>query len=266
LRLHAGISAPDDRAELPARYQAALSAAEQALYGGASFEHADPGAARGENPMAVLRRRMVQVAGENPQQISPLFARFVEAAAVHCAYRLEPTRAHLEAGFEQITDALKSTGNLDERGLGDLRGALEKNAADANTIRELAAAYQPVISDLELALQRPIGAGQDRAMRRALTFVREHLTEPLPLSKVARVAGFAPRYFAKLFVRDERVTLQQYVSALRLARAKQLLASTTLTVERVRQLSGFRTRVHFHRAFKQAFGTTPTEFRNASPP
>jgi AraC-like DNA-binding protein len=52
------------------------------------------------------------------------------------------------------------------------------------------------------------------------------------------------------------------VKGLRVERAEQLLSGTAMRVEQVRKLSGYRTRTHFHRAFKEATGVTPTEFRD----
>jgi AraC-like DNA-binding protein len=98
-------------------------------------------------------------------------------------------------------------------------------------------------------------------MRRALTFMREHLAERLTLAQLARVAGFAPTYFSKLLRRGQGVTLDQHLQGLRLARAKQILATSTLTIGRVAELSGFRSRTYFQQVFRRRIGVTPIEYR-----
>lgn len=97
-----------------------------------------------------------------------------------------------------------------------------------------------------------------------MLFVRDHLAEPLSVERVAKVSGFAPRYFSKLFAQNEGTTFHQYVLGLRLEQAKRTLLWTTLSVERIGQLVGFSTRSHFHRAFVAAVGVTPLEYRNRS--
>ncbi|HEV8244495.1 MAG TPA: AraC family transcriptional regulator, partial [Polyangiaceae bacterium] len=56
-------------------------------------------------------------------------------------------------------------------------------------------------------------------------------------------------------------TFARYLHELRLARAKQLLKGTSLSVEQVQKLVGFQTRTNFHRAFRKGVRMTPIEYR-----
>jgi AraC-like DNA-binding protein len=258
--LHVGLSAHDDDAPLPARYQAALSAAEKALSAGQPIAFGGQRSTHAVSPLGELRRELANVVRETPSMLSAHFDRYIETIAVHCGYGLEPTRAHVEAGFDQILDALGTTGALDDRGLTDLQGTLER-AARAETVRDLLLAYRRAVSDVEHAVLHPKEARQERSVRRATEFIREHLGDPLTLPRVARAAGFAPSYFSKLFARSEKTTFQRYVRKLRVERAKQMLETTTLGVERIGQLSGFRTRTSFHTAFRAVLRMTPAQYR-----
>ncbi len=261
-RLHVGVGAVDDRLTLPARFQAALAAAERALSQGRSMLHAERGPHRRDaSQLSQMRRLLGAAVLERPTLLSPSFDRYIEAVRVHCGYRFEPTRAHLEAGLDQVLDALRSTLALDERSLDELGRTLDRAGSEVSTVEELSEAYRRAVSDVVLAISRPKDARQDRSIRRALAFVRDHFGERLTLDKVAKVAGFAPRYFSRVFAKTEQTTLQLYVRRLRLERAKHMIASTNLQMQRVGQLCGFPTRIYFHRAFKQAFGMTPLEYR-----
>jgi AraC-like DNA-binding protein len=261
LELHVGISRPDDGAPLPDRYQSALSAAERALSHGVALGHASRDPQTPAIPLGELCRRLAQVATESPNLLASRFDRYVEAAALHCGYRADPTRAHLEAAFDQMADALADSGVIDPKSLADQRSYVGRAAAAANTIGELGAVFRRATADLGLALMRPKDGRQGRSLRRAMTFIRDHLGEKLTLARVSRIAGFAPRYFAGLFRRSERTTLHRHILRLRLVRAKQMLIATTLSVERVGQLCGFATSSQFHRAFKQALAMTPAGYR-----
>jgi len=204
-----------------------------------------------------LRQKLAESAGDR-RTLSSRFEHYAQTVLEHCGYRLEPVRAKLEAGFEKMSEPLLATGALDERTFDDLCSALE---ADESSVTALLARYRQIVTDLESAMQNPTGARRDRNVDRALRFMREHLGEPLTLASVARAAGFAPDYFSKLFKQSEGMTFERYLRRLRLERAKQMLVGSSLNVEGVSRLCGFKNRMYFHRAFKIAAGMTPVEFR-----
>jgi len=180
---------------------------------------------------------------------------------VHCGYRLQAVRAELDAGLERLADPLLATGALDEKSFDEMCTALERATEGANTVTSLVAVYRTLVSDIQVAMHNPTVARQDRGTRRALAFMSEHAAEPLTLAKVARAAGFAPDYFGRLFSRTEGMTFQHHLRDLRVARAKQVLKETSLSVDGVSQLVGFASRIYFHRAFKRVVGMTPIEYR-----
>jgi two-component system response regulator YesN len=64
-----------------------------------------------------------------------------------------------------------------------------------------------------------------------------------------------------LFKRREKVTFERYLRNLRVDRAKQLLSTTDLDVQRVAQLCGFGTGQYMARVFRRTLGMTPTGCR-----
>jgi AraC-like DNA-binding protein len=264
LTLHAGISQATEPAALPGRYRGALWAAEKALSAGRGVVYGDPRPERSAKALRELRADFGKSVGEPSALLSPRFDRYVEAVLAHTGHRLEPTRAQLEVGLERIVEPLLAAGLLDPKSFDGLFAALEQQSEDARTVMDLLTAYRQVVSEVEVALRSPTVARQDRGTRRAVEFIRDHLGESLTRGQVARVAGFASDYFARIFRREEGTSLGRYTQRLRIDRAKQLLSGTAMGVEQVRKLSGFRTRTHFHRVFKKAVGVTPTKFRERS--
>ena len=264
LKVHFGASAFGSATTPSSSFDQALRSAEQALSQGLSIVYADPKAERTVSPLRLMRQRL----GEAAQQQEVLVSRFeqyIEAVGAHCGYRLEPSRIHLEAGFDESAQALLSSGVLQQKSYVDTCEVLERAARGARSATELFAAYRRAISDLKQLAIKPAAASQDRSLRRAITYIHEHFSEPLTVPDVAHVAGFAPGYFAQLFKRRERMTFDRYVRKLRIERAKQLLKGTALSVERVGQLAGFPLRPYFFRIFKESVGITPQAYRKAGP-
>jgi AraC-like DNA-binding protein len=264
-KLHAGIGLGAPGETLSVRYQSALWAAEEALSRGLNLVYGAPRARRSSENLRALRGGLAKIIGESATLLSPRFEQYIEAVLAHSGYRIDYARAQLEAGLERLAEPLLDGGLLDPRAWIDLSAAMDRTADEARTVNDLVAAYRRLASDLEHSMVGPTAGRQDRGLRRATTFIREHCGEALTLPQVARVAGFAPDYFSKLFQCAEGVTFSRYLADLRLSRAKQILVSTALTVEQVQKLAGYPTRTHFHRTFKRSVGITPTAYRELKP-
>lgn len=73
--------------------------------------------------------------------------------------------------------------------------------------------------------------------------------------------GISVSYFQHLYKALFRVAFQTDLIMMRCEYAKQLLASTNLTIEQVALQSGYATPIHFYRQFKQQTGITPSSYR-----
>jgi two-component system response regulator YesN len=202
---------------------------------------------------------------EHPEQLGARFERYLESVATASGLRLETARGQLESGFERMADPLLRSGALDPKSFETFVAVLDRSAERARTLNDLLAAYRGVVADIERAMLRPVSARRDRSLRRAVEYIREHYAEPLSSERVARVAGFTRTYFSKLFHDHERMTFEDYVRALRMERAKQLLIDTDLDVRRVAELSGFSSSQYLSRVFRKTLRTTPLVFRREEP-
>jgi AraC-like DNA-binding protein len=261
LAVHFGTSSTTGATPLSRCYQAALGAAELAVGQRRELVVAEPDATPSAHSLGALREELGREVEEHPERLPARFERYLEAVAAHCGYRPEPTRAHLEVGFERVADALLRSGTLDRKSLSSMQRSLARSATDARTTGELLVAYRRAALDLSEAAEGPAASRQARGVRGALEYIQQHYGEPLSLEKVARVAGFAPKYFSDLFRKREKVTFERYLSDLRLERAKQLLSGTELSATRVAELCGFRSPQYLCHVFRRAIGMTPVEFR-----
>jgi two-component system response regulator YesN len=91
--------------------------------------------------------------------------------------------------------------------------------------------------------------------------IQEHYAENLSLTRVAQAVFVSPFYISHLFHRELDTTFLKYLTAIRIAKARQLLLATPLQVSEVGSLVGYRTAKNFRCAFKRVVGVTPTEFR-----
>jgi len=99
------------------------------------------------------------------------------------------------------------------------------------------------------------------AIARAREFIQEHHSEELTLGQVARSINASPFYFCKLFKRATGINFTEYVSRVRVERAKNLLLNPNLRVSEIAFEVGFQSLPHFNRMFKKILGQSPTDYR-----
>lgn len=107
---------------------------------------------------------------------------------------------------------------------------------------------------------RPHGVTTARLIRRTKEHLERELSNRVRLVEVARAVGASPAYLTDLFRRVEGVSLHRYLTHLRLARALAELPHTDDLTALALDL-GFSSHSHFSFAFRRAFGSTPSAFR-----
>ncbi|TYP70215.1 response regulator [Paenibacillus methanolicus] len=97
---------------------------------------------------------------------------------------------------------------------------------------------------------------------KAKRYIGEHFTEELSLEEVADFVHLNPHYFSKVFKQGVGETFIDYVTGLRIERAKTLIADERLSLKEVCFEAGYRDPNYFSRVFKKVTGATPTEYRS----
>jgi len=97
-----------------------------------------------------------------------------------------------------------------------------------------------------------------------MDWMRERLSEPLSVERLADQAAMSPRHFARAFAAETGVTPAKAVERLRLEAAKVRVESGHEPIDRVAEAAGFRDPERMRRAFLRAFGQPPQALRRAA--
>lgn len=104
------------------------------------------------------------------------------------------------------------------------------------------------------------------AIQLSVDYIEEHLKNDIDTVVLAETVGLSPFYFQRLFSRLVNKPVQEYKKLRRLARAVQDLESTNQRILDIALEYGFSNHANFTRAFKDAYGITPEEYRKTLPP
>lgn len=100
-----------------------------------------------------------------------------------------------------------------------------------------------------------------RRVNRVIDHIKEHLTEPLPIAELAKLAHFSPFHFHRVFRSIVGEPLHAYIRRLRLQSAVyRMLHGPKVTLTVIALQSGFASSSDFSRAFKQTYGFSPRGF------
>ncbi|GAK52721.1 transcriptional regulator, AraC family [Candidatus Moduliflexus flocculans] len=101
-------------------------------------------------------------------------------------------------------------------------------------------------------------------IHRVITFITEHIDEELSLETLAKEAYFSPFHFHRIFTALVGETPNVFVNRLRVERAAWMLTHPgAKSITQIAFDCGFSSSAAFSRAFKQAFGVSPTEWRRS---
>jgi AraC-like DNA-binding protein len=96
---------------------------------------------------------------------------------------------------------------------------------------------------------------------RAKDFIQEHQTEDISLVEVAKAVNTSTFYFCKVFKKSTGLNFTDYVSRMRIEKAKNLALNPNLRISEIAFEVGFQSLTHFNRVFKRVTGMSPTEYR-----
>lgn len=101
------------------------------------------------------------------------------------------------------------------------------------------------------------------AIQNSLNYIEDHLPEDITIEVLADAASLSPYYYQRLFGSLVKKPVNEYVKLRRLAKASEVLKSKDMRIIDVALAYGFSDHANFTRAFRDAFGITPEEYRKS---
>ena len=101
-----------------------------------------------------------------------------------------------------------------------------------------------------------------QVVRDAKSYIAQHIHEPeLGLKEISAKVNFSAAYLNVVFRTETGMTLKQYLIDCRIREAKRLLRDPNVRIAEIAQRCGYSNPNYFAKAFKEAAGMTPGEYR-----
>lgn len=141
----------------------------------------------------------------------------------------------------------------------------------------IALSYQEALTAAEL--QNPLDNGyiayfhqipeseNHHRLRKILEYVNHHFGDvELTLASVAKEVNICPTYMSTIFKKYQKINFSDYLTGIRMEKAKELLVKTNFMTYQVAEKTGYPNPQYFSVLFKKHTGYTPTEFKNLKGP
>ncbi len=110
-------------------------------------------------------------------------------------------------------------------------------------------------------LSTQVSAVEDREIARVCRFIREHARDGINVNHIVEFTTLSRRQLERRFRQQLNRTPHEEITAAQIARVKQLLHETTMTLEQITQLAGYSHKERLAAVFKRETNETPGEYR-----
>jgi two-component system, response regulator YesN len=164
--------------------------------------------------------------------------------------------------FLAITKVVSDLGGEMDKVIPDLN-SIEIVISNIKTIEQLRDQVHKILSSA-LAYRDSQPNGQYKNLiRQAKEYLNRHYTNPeLTLNEVAAQANLSASHFSVVFSQETCQTFKEYLTEIRINKAKELLRMTSLRSADIAYQVGYNDPHYFSSVFKKNTGFSPIEFRS----
>ena len=105
---------------------------------------------------------------------------------------------------------------------------------------------------------------EQTAVNQIMRYLQDHLSEPITLADLSRLVHLDRSYLSRLFRKRFGMAPMQYLSELRLDRARELLLNTNRSIHEISEECGYHQGSFFSAQYKRKYQLTPKQQRKMS--
>jgi AraC-like DNA-binding protein len=144
----------------------------------------------------------------------------------------------------------------------DYTALADKNMSpyeSADRTQRLFAFYEKIITETVVKPERKAAT----VISLITSYIENNYAKDLYLESIADEIGLSSKYISRIFKEITGTSITDYISLIRMSKAKELLVQTDLKIGDIAQQIGIESRTTFLRIFKKHEGISPIDYRNA---
>jgi len=112
-------------------------------------------------------------------------------------------------------------------------------------------------------LKEESGTNEENAIvvRKIQDVIKEKYAEKITIGYIADAINYSQKHTQRIFVRMTGKTIYEYLTSVRMEKAKELLAEKDSKIYVVSNNVGYKNNARFSKVFKEYTGYTPSEYK-----
>ncbi|MFC4101325.1 response regulator [Paenibacillus xanthanilyticus] len=163
--------------------------------------------------------------------------------------------------FASLAKQLAGAGESLEK-MAEEEQAIYEQLLQAKTIPDLKRYTNKIFASISSYMERKKRNKDDYIIHEILTILNQEYRQPITLTSLSDRVYLSPNYLRILFKDKMNISIQEYLTNLRLSKAKDLLKQTRHKIHEIGEMVGYENSTYFNIVFKNYTKMTPGEYRN----
>ena len=95
----------------------------------------------------------------------------------------------------------------------------------------------------------------------AIAYSKEHFMEDIGIADIAYNLNITPNYLGNLFLKQTSIKYNDFLTEVRMNKAKEMLINTNMTVTKIAERVGYNSSKYFTNVFSKITNMSPSEYR-----
>lgn len=173
----------------------------------------------------------------------------------------ETVKVNVITLVETVMYGLQANSHLFTSHWGVNRLDFKERVKDIHRFEELKEWFYRGLEQLEEHRMQFIG-GVHQVIKQAIAYIELHFHQEITLEDLSREVGLSKSYLSTLFKKEIGKSIVEYITELRMAKAKELILKSDLKIFEIAEKVGINDPKYFSKLFKRTVGLSPNEYKN----
>ncbi|MNF97880.1 HTH-type transcriptional regulator YesS [compost metagenome] len=137
-----------------------------------------------------------------------------------------------------------------------------KNIINSKTLPDIILYTSKILKSISSYMGRKKLNKDDYIINEILHILNEEYQKPITLTYLSDRVYLSPNYLRIVFKQKMKISIQEYLTNLRMCKAKELLTQTRYKVHEIGEMVGYENSTYFNIVFKNYIKMTPGDYRN----